>query len=317
MRLGVTIWRRAAIVVVLAIAARYTVDFSEIWRVFADSQRGYLAAAVTLAIVDRLMMAFKWWHLIRGAHGRIRFAAVASAYFQATFVGHVLPSAVTSEVLRCYLVCRRGIERATALFSMAAERLIGAAATLTLAVAAAPVIGVHASHAVSTRAAVSIAAAVTAAGVGVAWPLRRRMAARAKTLTARLVASQPWPRRGAVRLVAANFLLAVAEQLLQVSIVVFVAAALGVARWSIAFFAALVVITSVRRIVAYVESWGLAEGVSVGLYTTLGMNASGAAALAIATYAVLVTAVVPGGILMLRRPSADRWPAARAPHQLI
>ena len=302
-------WLRVAILLTIAAVAWYTVDFGEVWRALTQGSPVYFAIALALGAADRLVMALKWRQLIAAAGAAVPFATLVSAYFQSTFVGHVLPSAVTSEVLRCYLVCRAGLDRSTALFTMATERAVGAAATLALAVAASPFLGVSVSRLTLPAGTITVVFAVIALTGGVAWALRHRLIAPLESMAGRLLPSRPWETGNMRGVLAFNFVLSMAEQLLQAAIVLFVAAALGIANWSPAFFGALVVITSVRRVIAYIESWGLAEGVVIGLYVGMGIDASEAAALAIATYAVLVASVLPGAILLLNRPAAERFPS--------
>jgi uncharacterized protein (TIRG00374 family) len=300
---------------VIGIALTF-VDPRAIWKTLTALPGPPLILALALAACDRMLMAIKWWQIIHAAGGRAPLRPLISAYFQATFAGYVVPSAIGAELVRAYLGAQAGIGSGVLLVSMAAERAIGAIGCALLAAIALTYLGLRLTSPVMLLLAVS--AIVTIAGV--VWLLTPWLMDRlARTFEKRrqLIASLRELRTRNTRTLAINLGLAMIEQLLQLTVVAVIARALGVQVTSLATLATFLMILTVRRVAAYLESWGLAEGITIGLYTLAGVTPERAAALALASFAVLVTASSPGGVLLLRsgviRAARSRVPEAAAP----
>ena len=97
-----------------------------------------------------------------------------------------------------------------------------------------------------------------------------------------------------------NLLLAVGEQCLQFAKFFVLGRALGIAIPTLPFCAGIAVVMFARRVTGYLESLGLSEGVSVLLFTVLGVGKDTAVALALANYAVTTVAMLPGAYLLYR-----------------
>jgi glycosyltransferase 2 family protein len=294
-RVGV-VARWLLLIACLAIAL-VVLEPAVIWKSLRTISAGTLLLALILAVADRVLMAYKWRQLILAAGGHAALGPVLWAYFQATFAAYVLPSAVAAEIIRGYLVARLGVNASVLLLSMATERAIGAIACALLGVTALAYLGVHVAIPLVIAVACAIAAGLLWMAVGPSV-LRRLPPAIERMRQESMVL---W--RGSFRhkrILAINLALASIEQLLQVLVVAVIAHGLGLPIEEPATIATLLVILTVRRAIAYVESWGLAEGITIALYTMIGLSAERAAALAIASFAVMLTASLPGGVLLLK-----------------
>jgi glycosyltransferase 2 family protein len=275
-------WLRASVTVIVIGAAVRFLDIGGIARQLRAMAPAWLAVALVLASVDRLPMAQKWRQLLRAAGAAAPFTAIVGIYYQATFASHVLPSAMVAEVLRGYEASRLGIPRTTLVASMAAERIIAIVGALALAAEAVIYL--------TFGAAIALAAGALLITAGVA----------AAAIVSPSLKVFLWSPRA----LATNLTLALAEHVLQATVVLAIAMALRLPLEPLPFCAVAILVMTVRRAVGYLESWGLAEGLSVVLYSRAGLGIESAAALALASYATLVVAAVPGAAVFLRTP----WP---------
>ncbi|HSE95446.1 MAG TPA: lysylphosphatidylglycerol synthase domain-containing protein, partial [Methylomirabilota bacterium] len=76
------------------------VDRPRLGRLFADLDPVALVLIVFLVTADRLLMAWKWWLLIRGRAAAVSLWAAVRAYYLASFVGWFLPMTVGADAVR-------------------------------------------------------------------------------------------------------------------------------------------------------------------------------------------------------------------------
>jgi uncharacterized membrane protein YbhN (UPF0104 family) len=241
----------------------------------------------------------------------MRLRDAVSIYYQTSFADHVFPNLVTSEALRVYLACMRGIPAPLLLGSMAIERMIGALAAIALAGAGLLVVAAQLEP--QMRGVfidiIVVATLIGALAIVAAWwtPLHR-LAGRALRrwippkvfslfgkLSLTLVAYRAQPAA-----LAANLLMAVGENLLTILTFYVVGRALGVRLPLVPFFAVIAVTSLVRRVAMYIEGRGLGEGSAIVMFTLLGVQKDAAVALTFAHYAVWLVASLPGAYLLLR-----------------
>ena len=92
-----------------------------------------MLAVVALATLDRLLMAWKWWLLVRSRDASLGLWAAVRAYYLASFAGYFLPMTVGADAVRIGALA--GTSRTAVLVaSVVLERLIGALAQAVLAV---------------------------------------------------------------------------------------------------------------------------------------------------------------------------------------
>ncbi|MCY4662990.1 MAG: lysylphosphatidylglycerol synthase transmembrane domain-containing protein [Acidobacteria bacterium] len=89
-------------------------------------------AAVALCAFDRVIMAFKWWLLLRARRLPISFGIALRAYFASSLYGLILPVTVGADAVRVLALRHAGVPDVTA--SVVVERSLGVIATGSVAV---------------------------------------------------------------------------------------------------------------------------------------------------------------------------------------
>jgi glycosyltransferase 2 family protein len=302
---------RVVLILVAAYALWRWVDFTRVRDALLSMSPIPLAVAVALASADRVLMAAKWRQLVRAAGGSLRLTDATNIYYQTCFTDLVFPNVVASEGLRVYLGRRLGIPLALLLGSMAIERMVAAAVAIVLAAGGLLYLAAAVEPQMRQLFLEIIGATALVAAFGVLaiwWTPLHRVAGRAvrerisprvfqllKKLSAALVSYRAQPRTLAI-----NFVLAVAENLLQIVNFYIIGRALGVRVPMLPFFAAIAVTALVRRLAMHVEGRGLGEGAAVVMFALLGVQKYAAVALTFAHYALWLLASLPGAYFLLR-----------------
>jgi uncharacterized membrane protein YbhN (UPF0104 family) len=108
------------------------VDWRRLGRLLAGADPAFLALVVLLATADRLLMAWKWWLLIRGRAAAVSLWAAVRAYYLASFAGYFLPMTVGADAIRVTTLAGGG-RTAGLVASVVLERVVGALAQAVLA----------------------------------------------------------------------------------------------------------------------------------------------------------------------------------------
>ena len=98
----------------------------------ARMNAGAFLLAVLLTALDRVVMAFKWWLLLRSQQVVIDLWTTIRAYFATSFAGLFLPVTLGADAIRVIAVRRFGVHDVTA--SIVVERSIGLIAMATVAI---------------------------------------------------------------------------------------------------------------------------------------------------------------------------------------
>jgi uncharacterized protein (TIRG00374 family) len=129
--------RVALTLLVTGLATAYVIwkiDVSRTVEILGDTNVGYFAAAVALALVTTWPMALRWKWLLdaKGIHDRLGW--LTRAYFVSYAASQVLPTAIGGDATRIYETARRHPGNAgTIAGATVLERAVGGAATLLLA----------------------------------------------------------------------------------------------------------------------------------------------------------------------------------------
>jgi hypothetical protein len=129
---GARVLLRVGITLALLAVLVWFVDWSRLATRLAGAQPGLLFGVVVLATADRLLMAWKWWLLIRGRAAAVSLWAAVRAYYLASFVGYFLPMTVGADAVRVASLSGGG-RTAGLVASVLLERMIGALAQAVLA----------------------------------------------------------------------------------------------------------------------------------------------------------------------------------------
>jgi hypothetical protein len=106
------------------------IDVRELSSILADANILYIALALVIATVSRLLMAFKWNLLLRAKDIHLSWYEVAKIYYTASFLGVILPSTIGSDVIKAYRVSRSRFPLADIVTSIVVERILGLMALL-------------------------------------------------------------------------------------------------------------------------------------------------------------------------------------------
>jgi uncharacterized protein (TIRG00374 family) len=300
------------VLVALGVVALFAfVDLKAVGVAMLRMPPGLLALALAIALVDRILMAVKWRHLIRAAGGTADLGGIVRAYFQSGFTGFVVPTAVGPEVLRACLVARLGVPMPLVVASMTVERLVALVSSALLAMSAGFYVGSRVEAETGRIIAFGVGAGLAVALAGLLVALSRRFYAVVERLL-RPFASQSLmglagrfsdaltAYRRHPGTLGANLGLALAEHSTQQIIIYVVGVALGIALAFPLFFATIALVLFFRRLSGYFESLGVAEAVTIVMYGLLGLTREEAVALSLTSHAVMMAATLPGAVMLLR-----------------
>ena len=123
---------RAAVSAGLVALLVLFVDRSQLGARLGSADPGFLLGVVALATGDRLLMAGKWWLLLRGRDAAVSLWAAIRAYYLASFAGYFLPMTVGADAVRVAALAGAG-RTAGLVASVVLERAVGALAQVALA----------------------------------------------------------------------------------------------------------------------------------------------------------------------------------------
>jgi acetyltransferase-like isoleucine patch superfamily enzyme len=290
-------------------------------RRLACADAGYLLAVIAVVTADRLLMAWKWWLLLRGRDAAVSLWAAVRAYYLASFAGWFLPMTVGADAVRIAALAGQG--RTTGLVaSVVLERAVGALAQgvlATISIAFLVALGLGAQVGPGERW-VGAAALVVAFA---AFPFSFRVAG---WVAARVGSGSGWRAKlgalagayasygGSARLVVAFFGLTLLEGCLPVVYHYFTGRALGLdPGWSF-YIATVPLVFLVARLPVSLGGLGVLELSFVYLGGLLGLGRTQAFSIAVLAEALVLVSLVPGAVAYLfpARPVPARSVGAAA-----
>ena len=280
-----------------------------------------IALAVLLLLAERAVSVFKWLLLLRAKGSRITFWRLTAINFIGGFWGLILPSSVSTDIVRGYYLSRNTANVSLAVTSMLVDRLIGALALVLLGCLSAWIVGDVFGMAHTRFIALCMAAACMA---GIALSLSKcftgwvdenivrrlpggRIAAAARQGLAACLQFRRFPRT-----LAASFALTVLVQMFRVLLFYVVAIAFGV-RVSVAYYFVFVpLIMLFIMLPVSVGGIGVREGSFVAFFNMVGvpMDEAFVVSFAVSVLTTLITAA--GGLVYVFDKGALK-PMAAAP----
>jgi glycosyltransferase 2 family protein len=279
-----------------------------------------MLAVVALATADRLLMAWKWWLLVRSRDATLGLWAAVRAYYLASFAGYFLPMTVGADAVRVGALAGRS-RPAVLVASVVIERLIGALAQAVLAglsVATLVTLGLGARVGPAERWGLGVAVALAFAAFPFSFPAARWAAARLGTAGwrggLRALAEQYAGYGASMGLLCAFFALTLLEGGFPVTIHYTAGRALGLdPGWSF-YIATVPLVFLVARLPVSLGGLGFLELSFVSLAGLLGVSWTDAFAIAGLATALYLVALAPGVVLYLI-PAAT--PVRRAPRERL
>jgi uncharacterized protein (TIRG00374 family) len=285
--------------------------------VTANAQLGFIGAAVLLVLLDRTLMAYRWFVLLRPIPRAARppFTALLRLFFVSTFVGTFLPASVGTDAVRAYGLRQYQVGGAVAVASVLMDRLLGVLSILLLAG-----VGLAFARRFAANPAVlwplALAGAVSIAAAFVIFS-ERGAALAARALTALPGARLPDIGRrlldavtaySARRVDLANVLLgSIGVQILRIVQAYLLGRALGIDTTLAIYFALIPIILLVMLLPITINGIGTSQAAFVWLFEPAGVAAPQAFALSVLFVALGIVGNLPGGVLYALRgvtPSA-------------
>lgn len=304
-------WINYAVLAVVLLALVVMVDLRSLAQAILSIPPAIMLLALIIATLDRWMMGYKWRQLILALDGKISLGSAVGAYYQSGISSRLLPIPMAADLLRAQIVGQVGLSPAVILSSITLEKMMAWLASTLLAVAGMVYLFVYLDLAVVNLLWLLLAASIGAGVVTIFLLLHRpahewgeRLVERAlpgKFARAFHKLSQALlTYRNRPRALMINLLLAFGEQVIQILKFIVLGRALGIEAPFMALLATVVLMLTVRRMLNYVESWGIAETGTVVILTLMGIDETTAVALIFLNFVVTTVASLPGIYLMYR-----------------
>jgi uncharacterized membrane protein YbhN (UPF0104 family) len=277
------------------------VDRAELARRLAAADGRALVLVVAIVTADRLLMAWKWWLLIRGREAAVSLWAAVRAYYVASFAGLFLPMTVGADVVRIGALAGGG-RTAGLVASVVIERTIGALAQAVLATVSLGFLiamGLGAEIGPGERWALLGALGAAFLAFPLSFPVAGWLAARLPSGALRSLAAA-YAGYGASRpLLLAFFGLTLFEGCFPIAYHYIVGRALGLdPGWSF-YIATVPLVFLVARLPVSVGGLGVLELSFVYLATLLGMGRTQAFSIAVVAEALVLLSLLPGAVAYL------------------
>jgi glycosyltransferase 2 family protein len=288
--LGYTLWRS---------------DPRAVWRAGAGAAFEPLLVAVLLVLVDRALMAYRWFVLLRPLeHHRLPpFGVILRIFFVSTFVGTFLPASIGGDAVRAYSLSRHNVPAADAVASVFLDRMLGVLSVLLMALVGLVLVPKDLAANAGVVLALGVTTLICAA---TALLIFNNAAGRlAETLLARL--PWVWGRRlaadlvGSVRrysthhrVLAVVLVGSVAVQILRIVQAYYLGVSLGIPQPLGAYFAFIPLILLVMLLPITVNGIGTSQAAFIWLFARVGTVQAEAFALSVLFVALGIVGNLPG-----------------------
>lgn len=297
-------------------------DPQDVWHALAHASTAPLLVAIALVLLDRAVMAYRWFVLLRPLEGQNLppFGTILRIFFVSTFVGTFLPASVGGDVVRAYSLSNHGVPKADSMASVFVDRMLGVLSVLLMAL-----VGIALARDLAADRSVVLALGFTAAVCTVAAVLI--FSETADSMAERAIAQLPWAGArhvlgslfAAIRRYAAhhgalaNVLVgSLAVQVLRVIQAYYLGVALGVAQPLITYFAFIPLILLIMFLPITANGIGTSQAAFVWLFSKVGTPPAEAFALSVLFVALGIIGNIPGAIFYVR-PSPETLAPAEDP----
>lgn len=111
-------------------------DWEKLREVFGRLSWGCFALSLAAYVIGQIVVAFRWWLLLRVQSIHIGVVAAVRLYFVGLFYNNVMPSSVGGDLLKAYYVTKHTHRRLEGVLSVFIDRLVGLAGMMLMAVVA-------------------------------------------------------------------------------------------------------------------------------------------------------------------------------------
>jgi glycosyltransferase 2 family protein len=316
-------WLGWGLAILILTVLAFTLDLEDVLATLARVTPLELGAILLLMTVDRLIMAWKWSMLLRAIGVELPLMTITRFYYQGTLSGTFLPSQVGGDVLRGYWVSEATGTTHPVVASLVMEKVIGILAAASWGVVGGVVLA-YLAYPAELWIWVLLGAGAIVLGYGafvlsmqpvvhgiVLRGLRPGRKSRILGLLHRLYEAYA-QFSYTPRALAANLLISVVEQALQIGVLLLVAQSLNLnlEAGATAFLAAAALHLMIFRIPILPDNWGVGELTAIGIFGLIGIKPQAAFSLMLFCHILQVIVVLPGLLFLLRSPERSTIPSS-------
>ena len=302
--------RIAITVSLLTILCFMVEDVRTVVRLIGGMAPPAFLAAVALSVFDRLMMAYKWWLLLRARQLAVTWWLAVRAYFASSLYGLVLPVTIGADAVRIFALRHAGTVQVTA--SVLVERSLGVIAMGSVALLSCLLLATAPSDlALESLTAWLLGVITISAGLfAISLVGADRAAARwvRAPATVRRTAEAYGTYRHHSGALVLCYGLSVVESLLSSGVVYIVAAGLGIPLPLWAAAATVPISLAVARLPISLGGWGVQETAFVYFAGIVGVQSNEALSIVLVSDIVMLAAFLPAAfdrrMITLRRLAA-------------
>jgi len=300
-------WLRTTLSIVLVVLLfTFVVDAHEVMATLGRFGPLYLALAIIVVTLDRVLMTFKWTLLLRAQGYRLPLFQGVTIYCTSMVWGLALPTTVGADAIRAVMVTKRGFNGTDVVTSIVIERMVGFVLALALGLVSLAILrslgvldarfdrALYAGIALLIGVTVLLVAALDARLVS---KVVTRLPASVRTSKVMYYLERfaaAYRSLGGARSTIAKFsALTVLEQVFSVVFPWVLALGLGVPVDPLLLLGVLPISTLISRLPISFDGLGVFEVVFVGLLVLAGIDASAALAIAISGRIIQLFAFLP------------------------
>jgi uncharacterized membrane protein YbhN (UPF0104 family) len=108
-------------------------DWAELWRVFRQMSIGYFALSLATFTVAQVIIAFRWWLLLRVQEVHIAVRTAVRLFFLGLFYNNVMPGSVGGDLLKAWYITKHTDKRLAGVLSVVVDRVIGLVGLVVMA----------------------------------------------------------------------------------------------------------------------------------------------------------------------------------------
>lgn len=111
-------------------------DWEKLREVFGRLSWGCFVLSLAAYVIGQVVVAFRWWLLLRAQSIHIAVIAAVRLYFLGLFYNNLMPSSVGGDLLKAYYVTKHTHRRLEGVLSVFVDRVVGLAGMVLMAVVA-------------------------------------------------------------------------------------------------------------------------------------------------------------------------------------
>ena len=282
------------------------VDVQKVPELLASTRLHFFLFALALAVVERMIFAFKWNALLATKGLNIPFLRILKIYYASNFVGNFLPSSIGVDVFRAYSLNRQNANLSESISSVLVDKVLSSIAALMLPLAGVLLyFNVLAEQDVLVVTVATIAAFGILLGIVVSRTIIQSILNRLKNVNRALVGrvQDVYDAFSGYlaykRVLIYVFGLSFGIQVVRALLIYMLGASLDLDISIVIYFTFVPIITLLTMLPIAVGGIGIREGAYVYFFSQAGVPTSDAFALSLLAYVLVMISIIPGGIAYL------------------